>query len=444
MIKDLTIGEVKKVLRSFTLPLFISVIFQQLYNIADSVVVGRFIGEDALASVGASYPITILFMAVAWGSDIGCRVIISQLFGAKRYAMTKTAIYTSIISAIGLAVLMSIIGMVFTGNILSLIDTPENIFYSAMIYLRIYIAGFTFVFLYNICNGIFTSLGDSKTPLYFLIASSIINVVLDIVFVVIFKYGVAGAAIATFISQFLVGVVSFIWVLKRIREIDTKEPYEFFSFPLFIKIARVSIPSILQQSCVSVGNVFIQSIINSFGSATIAGYSAAIKLNTFTISCFGTIGGGVSNFTSQNMGAKKFERVEKGFAEGLKLQILIAFFFTCVYAIKPEIVMSIFLEENGAAMQVGRDFLRIVGIAYFIISIKLIADGVLMGAGAMKEFMIATFVDLLSRVVLAFYLSEFFGARGIWLSWPIGWTVGTLISCFYYKNKTWIKNYKEV
>ena len=208
MANDLTKGKTSKVLLKFTMPLFISVIFQQMYSIADSLIAGRFAGEDALAAVGASYPITNIFNAVAIGCNIGCSVVISQFFGAGQYKKVKTAASTSLIARVVLGAVLTISGIALTPTLMTAINTPENIFLDSALYLKIYVGGFIFLFVYNIANGIFTSLGDSKTSLYFLIFSSVFNVVLDYIFVVCFNMGVSGVAWATFIAQGIAGVLS--------------------------------------------------------------------------------------------------------------------------------------------------------------------------------------------------------------------------------------------
>ena len=428
MIHDLTEGKAQSVLWRFTIPLFISVIFQQLYNIADSVIAGKFAGEDALAAVGASYPITMIFMAVAVGSNIGCSVIISQLFGAKRYEEMKTAISTTLVAAFGISALLTGAGLMGSAAMMRMINTPDNIFTDGNLYLKIYIAGFAFLFLYNVATGIFTSLGDSKTPLYFLIGSSIGNIVLDYIFVADFHWGVAGVAWATFLAQGIACVLALYTVLKRLKTIKTEKNWKLFSGSMLKKISIVAIPSILQQSFISIGNIFIQSLINSFGSSVIAGYSAAVKLNTFTITSFTTLGNGTSSFTAQNLGAGKMERIREGFWASVKMAFLIAVPFFIAFFFFGEGMLSMFMgSESKEAMETGVQFLRIVSPFYIAISLKLIADGVLRGSGAMTMFMICTFSDLILRVVLSYALAESMETFGIWLSWPIGWVVGCLL-----------------
>lgn len=440
MIKDLTEGEPEKVLWQFALPMFISVIFQQLYNIADSIIVGNFAanGEDALAAVGASYPITMIFMAVAMGSNIGCAVVISQFFGAKKLREMKTAVSTTLTASLVLSVLLTVLGLFLSPAMLSFIHTPENIFSDADVYLKIYIGGFVFMFFYNVVTGIFTSLGDSKTPLYFLIGSSLGNIVLDWVFVALLHWDVAGVAWATFICQGIACVLALVTLKKRFKTIVCEEKAELFSFSILKKIAMFAVPSILQQSFISVGNIFIQSLINGFGSSVIAGYSAAIKINTFAITCFSTLGNAVSSFSAQNVGAGNNERVKKGLYAGFKMGFLIGvpFFLACFF--ESDFLIHLFIkEETPLSLGTGSAFLKIVAPFYFIVSMKLITDGVLRGAGAMVPFMIATFSDLILRVGLSYVLAAFLGTTGIWLSWPIGWVIGTALSLLFYAKGVW-------
>lgn len=426
--KDLTEGKPLHVLWNFSIPMFISVIFQQLYNIADSVIAGKFAGEDALAAVGASYPITMIFMAIAIGSNIGCAVVISQLYGAKQYGAMKTAISTTLLASAILSVLLTGIGLVGTRGLMEMIRTPDNIFDAGAVYLRIYIAGFLFLYLYNVGTGVFTSLGDSKTPLYFLIGSSLGNIVLDYLFVAIFQWGVPGVAWATFLAQGIACVLALFTLYWKIRKISG-EGAMLFSWGMLKKISVIAIPSILQQSFVSIGNIFIQSLVNGFGSSVIAGYSAAIKLNTFAITSFTTLGNGISSFTAQNLGAGKLERIKEGLRAGIQIGVLVALPFVVCFFGFGSWMMGLFLEDGSAgAIKTGVDFLRIVAPFYLVISVKLAADGVLRGTSRMRMFMISTFTDLILRVILAYLFTYFGGVTAIWWSWPIGWTIAMVLS----------------
>lgn len=332
-----------------------------------------------------------------------------------------------------LAAVLSVIGVVSCGGMLGMLNTPDNIFADSKVYLNIYIAGLIFLFLYNICTGVFTALGDSRTPLYFLIASSVGNIILDLVFVIVFDMGVAGVAWATFIAQGISSLLAFTVMLKRIRRIKSGK-YKKFSFRMLRNISRIAVPSILQQSFVSVGNLFIQSRVNSFGSDVIAGYSAAIKLNTFAITSFGTLGNAMSSYTAQNTGAGKLYRIPQGLKAAFIMLIIVALPFFTAYFIFPNTMMRVFVNsgENGI-IDVGRMFLRIASPFYFIAAIKLTIDGILRGAGQMKAFMASTFADLLLRVILAYVLSYVLNSEiGIWLSWLVGWSIAAALSAVCY------------
>lgn len=444
MNKDLTVGNPASVLWKFCLPLFGSIIFQQLYNIADSFVAGKFIGENALAAVGNSYEITLIFIAFAFGCNIGCSVIVSQLFGAKKLGEMKTAVYTTFVSSAVLCAVLMAGGTIFCDSLLHLINTPENVFADSRLYLDIYIMGLPFVFFYNVATGIFSALGDSKTPFIFLAASSTSNIFMDILFVTAFKMGVAGVAWATFLCQGVSCVLAVGFVLRRLKSVETDEKSHIFSFPIFCRIAVIAIPSILQQSFISVGNIVIQGVINSFGSSVMAGYSASVKLNNLVITSLTTLGNGISNFTAQNIGANKMERVRQGFAAGLKLVWALCLPLVALYLLGGRALVNIFMNEPSAeAMDTGVQFLRILSPFYFVVSTKLVSDGVLRGAGLMKEFMVATFTDLILRVGLAIGLAKVLGVVGIWCAWPIGWVIATVVSVIFYNRGPWKANAAE-
>lgn len=448
MTKDLTVGAPDKVLWKFCLPLFASVLFQQLYNIADSFVAGKFVGEQALAAVGNSYEITLIYIAFAFGCNIGCSVVVSQLFGAKRINSMKTAVYTTLIACSVLCVILMLTGLIFGGSLLQMIKTPDDIMSDSKKYLYIYVLGLPFVFFYNVSTGIFSALGDSKTPFLFLAASSISNIGVDILFVTAFNMGVAGVAWATFICQGVSCVLAVTVVFKRLRAIrpdnDSDERPKLFSGRLLAKIARVAVPSILQQSFISVGNIIIQGVINSFGSGVIAGYSASVKLNNMVITSLTTLGNGVSNYTAQNLGAGKHERIRPGFRAGIKLVWGICVPIMLLYFFGGRLLVRIFLDEpTQTALDVGVEFLRILSPFYLIVAAKLVSDGVLRGAEMMNSFMAATFTDLILRVVLAKVLSAHLGTTGIWIAWPIGWCTAAAMSLLFYRKGSWFTNNKK-
>lgn len=436
MNRDLTTGKPEKVLWQFCLPLFCSIIFQQLYNIADSLVAGRFIGEQALAAVGNSYEVTLIFIAFGFGCNIGCSVVVSAMFGAGKYRELKSAVSTAMIASGALCLVLMAAGLIFCGSLLNLIRTPAEVFADSRLYLNIYIWGLPFVFFYNISTGIFSAMGDSRTPFIFLAASSTANILMDIWFVAVFHMGVAGVAWATFICQGISCVLALFAVLKRLKGMKTEGKFRIFSWNICRKIAVIAVPSILQQSFISVGNILIQSVINGFGPGVMAGYSAAVKLNNLVITSFSTIGNGVSNYTAQNIGAGKPSRVSEGFRAGLKMVWILCIPLVLIYFLSGKTLLLLFMKgPSEAAVSSGLMFLRIVSPFYFVISSKLIADGILRGASRMAQFMTATFTDLILRVVLAFVLAGTgLGDTGIWCAWPIGWSIATVLSITFYRK----------
>ncbi len=441
MNRDLTVGKPERVLWEFCLPLFGSIIFQQLYNIADSLVAGKFIGENALAAVGNSYEITLIFIAFAFGCNMGCSVIVSHLFGEKRYGDMKTAVHTAMISSGVLVASLVVFGVVGRSFLLRLIQTPADIFEDSRLYLDIYVLGLPFLFFYNISTGIFSALGDSRTPFWFLAISSVSNIAVDILFVKGFHMGVAGVAWATFLCQGISCILSVIVVFRRLAAIRTKEPVYLYSWPLFRRICGIAIPSVLQQSSISIGNIILQGVINGFGPGVIAGYSASVKLNNMVISAFTTLGNGISNYTAQNLGAGKLIRIREGFRAGAKIVWILSLPLALLYFFGGGAIIRFFIDQPSEdALNTGIIFLRILSPFYFVISVKLVFDGILRGAGQMMRFMIATFSDLLVRVVFAIVFARFFGSVGLWCAWPFGWATGFFLTWYFYRQGPWCRN----
>lgn len=435
MVTDLTKEHPNKTLWRFLLPMLFSVMFQQIYNIADSMIAGRFAGENALAAVGASYPITIIFMAFAVGMNLGASVVVSRLFGAEDRGGVKRAVTTAFLSSMVLGIMLTLFGYFFNHQMMRWIRTPQNIMADGVLYLKIYIFGIIFLMLYNVCTGVFTALGDSKTPLYFLLGSSAGNIILDYIFVAKFQWGVSGVAWATFIAQGVSAVLALVTLLGRLQKFAGKEKQPWFDKKLFAQIMAIAIPSILQQSVLSVGNLFVQGIVNQFGSAVVAGYSGAIKLNTFAINIFMTLGSCLSSYTAQNIGAGKKERIPLGFRTGLKLSELTALPFVILYFVFSRQMMGLFLgAESVETISAGMAFLKIVSPWYFMIAIKLMTDGIIRGSGAMAYFVVATVPDLILRIGFALVLTKSFGSTGIWMAWPFGWIVATTLTLIFYRK----------
>ena len=445
MITDMTVGSPRRILFRFCLPMLASVAFQQFYGMVDSIVVGKcspdpVIADNAVAAVGVSVPVTLVFMAIATGANIGCSVLISQLFGAKNYKNMRTAVHTSVIAVLTASLLLTAAGLIFARPLLELLGTPPEIMADSLAYLNIYTGSLFFLFLYNICTGVFTALGDSKTPLYFLIFSSLTNIALDLLFVLSFGWGVPGVAWATFIAQTLSAILSFFALNRRLRRFSYEGKAQAFSAAMLKKVLVFAIPSILQQSFVAVGNLAIQSLINGYGASVIAGFSAALKLNTFAVTCYTTVSGGVSSFTAQNIGARRYARVPQGLRAGVFLLLLLVTPIALVFFFfAPQSVGLILNAESTEAMEAGAVFMRWVAPFYFVIALKIVIDGILRGSGALRYFMISTFIDLVIRVALSFLLTDSAGYMSIVYAWVIGWVVAAALAVLFYRLGVWKK-----
>ena len=438
MNRYLTAGKPASVLWKFCLPLFGSVIFQQLYNIADSLVAGKFIGENALAAVGNSYEIILIFIAFAFGCNMGCSVVVSQLFGARDYGKVRTAVSTAMIMTGAVCLVLMAAGLLCGGLLLEMLRTPGEVFGDSLLYLRIYTLGLPFLLFYNVANGTFSALGDSRTPFVFLALSSTANIAMDILFVAGFGMGVAGVAWATFLCQGVSCVLAVLVVLRRMKGLPgAEEKVPLFSGKLLRRIVNIAVPSTLQQSFISVGNLVIQGVINGFGPGVMAGYSAAVKMNNLVITSFTTLANGISNYTAQNIGAGKRKRVREGLRAGLKMVWTLCVPFFLLYFFAGETFVRFFMDRpTETAVRSGVLFLQILSPCYFVVAAKLASDGVLRGAGLMKPFMTATFTDLILRVVLAIVLSRTaLGSAGIWWAWPVGWIIGAGLSLWFYKKE---------
>ena len=317
MVKNLTEGKPLNLLFFFALPMVAGNLFQQLYNMVDTAVVGKFVGEDAVAAVGSSFPIVFLSVAVASGLSMGCNVVVSQLFGARRIHEMKTTISTAIISLSVLGLIIMALGTVFAGPLLQLLGTDPDIMDDSRLYLRIYFGGAVFLFLYNTLNGIYNAQGDSKTPLIFLMISSLTNIVLDLLFVIQFNMGVAGVAWATLIAQGMCAIASLVVMFQRMKKLPCEPERANMKIPLFHmtavkRIAQIGLPSMLQQSLVSLSMMMMQGLVNSFGKVLVAGYTAATKIDTLAMLPNMNFSNAMSSYTAQNIGAGKYEGGPEG------------------------------------------------------------------------------------------------------------------------------------
>ncbi len=423
----------------FALPMILGNLFQQFYNIIDSVVVGRFVGEEALASVGASYSITNVFIAIAVGGGIGSSVVVSQFLGAKQTGNMKTAISTTLINFLSIGVILGGLGLLFNHRILSFMNTPENVFYDASVYLGIYFIGLPFLFMYNVQASVFQALGDSKTPLYLLVFSSLLNVVLDLLFVTQFFMGVAGVAIATLIAQGLSAVLSFLILIKRLKEYETTEPFRLYDWNMMLHMMRVAIPSTLQQSIVHIGMLLVQSVVNGFGSAVMAGFAAGTRIESICIVPMLALGNAMSTYTAQNIGAGKKDRVKVGYRYCYLMAGVFAVIICVIMETWGDLFIRSFLNEGSAdtAFQTGMSYVRFISFFYICIGCKATTDGLLRGAGDVVVFTVANLVNLAIRVSVAAVFAPIIGVQAVWFAVPMGWTANYIISFIRYLTGKW-------
>lgn len=433
-----------KALLIFVFPMIIGNLFQQFYTMVDSVVVGRFVSEHALAAVGASYSLTNVFISIAIGGGVGASVLTSRYFGSREYRKMKTSVTTAMLSFLMVSLILGGIGLFFGQEIMKLLNTPENILEQATEYLNIYFLGLPFLFMYNILSAMFNALGRSKIPLYLLIFSSVFNIVLDVVFVREFHMGVAGVAWATLIAQGISAVVAFLLFVREMKQYQGEKGDTRFDKEEFSRMSRIALPSILQQSTVSIGMMLVQSVVNSFGAEMLAGFSAAMRIESICIVPMAAMGNVMSSFTAQNLGAGKQERVVKGyhtgygivFGFGIILCVILEFFY--------QPLIGMFLGEEGTALAIstGTDYLRFIGWFFTFIGLKMITDGLLRGAGDMKMFTVANLVNLSIRVIMAVTLAPVFGIAMVWYAVPVGWAANYVISFLEYRTGKWRKKVK--
>ncbi len=429
-----------KALLIFSIPMMLGNLFQQLYTMTDSVIVGRFVGENALAAVGASYSLTSVFISVAIGGGVGSSVLVSRAFGARRYDELKTTVNTSLVSFLVLSLLLSFFGYIFSTPIMNALNTPDNIYEEAVMYLRIYFLGLPFLFMYNILSSVFNALGRSKIPLYFLIFSSLLNVALDLFMVAVLKMGIAGAAWATLIAQGVSACLSFAVLIRNLAEFEGRAR-TVFDKRIFKNMTGLAIPSILQQSTVSIGMMLVQSVVNSFGSQVLAGYSAGMRIENIATVPMVSIGNTMSSYTAQNLGAQKSGRVKEGYHVSYIMVIFFAIVTCLILELFPVPLINMFIGAEGTAKayQTGVDYLRFMGWFFAIIGFKMATDGVLRGGGDVKVFTSANLVNLSTRVIFSFALAPVVGVAAVWYIVPVGWLLNWMISLIGYEKGIWKK-----
>ena len=435
--RDLTSGKEGKRILRFALPMLLGNVFHQLYNVVDSVIVGNFIGKEALAAVGASFPVIFVFYALVLGITSGSTVVIAQYFGAGDQQRVKRTIDTLFIFLFFASILISFLGILFSREIFMLLRLPEEVIPMAVLYLKIFFGGVIASFGFMGTSAALRGLGDSKTPLYFLIVSTVFNIGFDLLFVVVFGWGIAGVAIATVLAQAGAFLTAIIYLNRYHKIIHFSLFHLIFDRDLFRKSMRIGLPTGVQQTAVALGMMALIWIVNKFGTNVIAAYSVAARVNSLATLPAMNFGSALATFVGQNLDAGKEERVKKGFRSTLVMSSFISIAVTLVVIFFGNFIMELFTNDP-AVVRIGKQYLTIVGSFYIVFSAMFATSGVLRGAGATVVPMITTILSLwVIRLPGAYLLSGEIGYVGIWWAIPLGWVMGLLMAYGYYLTGSW-------
>ncbi len=437
--KDLSVGNVRKQILYFALPMLIGNVFQLMYNVVDRLIVGRVIGKEALAAVGASFPVIFVLISFFIGVAIGFTIAIAQYFGNKDLNNVRRTIDTLYILIFFASIIVSVVGVLFSDEIFQLINLPVEVRPEANTYFKIYMSGALLFFGFSGTSAILRGLGDSKTPLYFMVISTITNIILDLLFVLVFKMGVAGAALATVISQGGAFISAIIYLNKTHEVINLSWRKMVFDVQIFWKSFRVGTPIGLQQLFVALGMSVMFLLVNPFGTDAVAAYTAVFTIGSFVSLPAMNFAAALSTFVGQNLGANKPERVHYGLIETMKMVSLLVLMITAISIIFRKPIMQIFTSD-AEVVRIGAEYLIIVGWFYITFSTMFIIGAVMRGAGDTVIPMIITFIALwLVRIPGCYFLSQQYGVTGIWWGIPIAWVIGMTLSYFYYLTGRWKK-----
>ncbi len=437
--KDLTQGKEGKLILQFALPMLAGNVFQQLYNVVDSIVVGRAIGKEALAAVGANFPFIFALISFIIGIAIGSTVIISQYYGAKKMAEVKRTIDTLYIFMFFASISVSALGMIFSKSIFKIIDLPPDVLPQAVNYFNVYAIGFVFFFGFQSTSSIMRGLGDSKTPFYFLGFSTLLNIGLDLLFVLVFHWGIRGVAAATVVSQAFAFFAIIYYINRFHKFLDFRPQHMHFDKAIFKKSLKIGLPTGFQQTFVALGFLALYRIVNMFGTPTIAAYSIAIRIDSFASMPAMNFSAALSTFVGQNIGANKMHRIAKGLNATLLMTTAIAVSISLIALNFAEPLMAVFTKD-AQVIDIGKHYLLIVPFFYIVFSIMFSINGVMRGAGDTFIPMIITIISLwIVRIPVSYLLSLKYGAIGIWWGIPVAWFVGVILAFIYYKTGRWKK-----
>lgn len=420
----MTTGNIPKHLVKFAVPLVLGNLFQLTYNATDSIIVGRFVGKNALAAVGTANPIMNIVMFFIVGICMGASILMSEYFGAGDIKKFKREVSTTMIAGLIFTIIMISICVIMTKPILMLIRTPDDILLDATNYLRIIFFGLIFTFLYNIYASTLRSIGDSKTPLIFLIISSILNVVMDIIFVVYFKMGVSGAAIATVIAEMFSSIFCITYVYIKIPILRFVKKEIVLDKILLKSTINYSWITAMQQTCLYVGKVLVQGAVNPLGVDAIATFNAVNRVDDFAFTPEQSISSGMTTFIAQNRGAKKIERIKKGFWSGMKIETVYWLIIVGLVYFGANNLMTLFVKDGSSKIvELGVIYLQMMAFFYLLPSWTNGIQGYFRGMSDLKVTLISTFLQIAGRVVFSYLLAPRLGIVGIALSCLAGWII---------------------
>ncbi len=435
--KDLTIGKEAGVIFRFALPMLIGNVLQQMYQVVDSIIVGNFLGKEALAAQGASFPIFYALIAFIIGIGSGATVVISQYFGAKDLKSVRKAIDTIFIFLFFASIILTAVGLIFSDEIFTMLKVEEEVKPLAISYFNIYMSGLIVFFGFNGTASVLRGLGDSVTPLYFLLASTLTNILLDILFIVVFHWGIEGAAIATVIAQGAAFISGAVYLSYKHQIITFKISALQFDRKIFNQSLKIGLPTGFQQTFVALGLMAMIRIVNNFDTNVLAAYTIASRIDALAAMPAMNLASALSAFVGQNIGAGKISRIRNGFRSTLFMSWAISIVVMASVILWNDEIIGIF-NKDPMVIEYGTDYLVIVSSFYIILSSMFVIQGVLRGAG---DTFIPMFISLFSlwivRIPLAVFLSKHFGVNGIWWAIPIGWGMGLAGSYIYYLTGKW-------
>lgn len=435
---DMTKGSPVKLLLQFSIPILIGNLFQQIYTLADRIIVGRFVGDTAFSAIGATNALSMMFMSMCMGAAIGTGVVVSQYFGAKDEKGTAASIANGSYTCVLIAIVMTLLALVTTKPILLLLNTPQSILQDALIYMYIYMGGLLTVAVYFTSFSILRALGDSKTPLIFLIVCSLLNIVLDLLFVVVFKTGVAGAAAATVLSEAIAAVLCIIYAFKKVPQFSQAFIYRKPDRALFKKTMQVGIPTGFQYALIYVSSIILQRIVNGFGESVIGAFTATTQIELLVQQIFAALGSAIVTYTGQNMGAGKEDRISLGVIAAMKISAVVSVVLLIVFWAFGHPIMSIFVT-NEEIISIAAAGIRITSLFLIALGGVQILRYMLNGAGDSMYALINGVVEVVARVAFAVGLTAipFIGMWGIWLTTGLTWTVTAVFALFRYKHGAW-------